>query len=125
MDTNCCTFREIKFWESENHWKTLLREWSLFIDGGGGDSGGEICCHQQSIKGDYRKLNANEKGDHKNITGGRPGVIVGEIYCRQQSIKGDCRKLNANEKGDHNNITRSYGGIKLLGIKKKFDASHS
>ena len=32
---------------------------------------GEIYCHQQSIKGDYRKLTANEKGDHKIITGGR------------------------------------------------------
>ena len=103
MDTNWShTFREIKFWESENHWKTLLREWSLFIDGGGGDSGGEICCHQQSIKGDYRKLNANEKGDQK-ICMGRPGVIVGEIYCHQQSIKGNYRKLTANEKGDHKN----------------------
>ena len=38
---------------------------------------GEIYCHQQSIKGEYRKLTANEKGDHKNITGGRPGGYSG------------------------------------------------
>ena len=79
---------------------------------------GKICCHQQSIKGDYRKLTANENGDHKNITGGRPGVIVGEIYCHQQSIKGEYRKLTANENGDHKNITggrpEGYSGENLL-----------
>ena len=113
MDTNWShTFREIKFWESENYWKTLLREWSLFIDGGegGGDSGEGISCHQQSIKGKYRKLKAIEKGDQKICMGG-PGVIVGEIYCHQQSIKGNYRKLTANEKGDHKNITGGRPGV--------------
>ena len=45
--------------------------------GGRGVIVGEIYCRQQSIKGDHRKLNANEKGDHKNITGGRPGGYSG------------------------------------------------
>ena len=34
--------------------------------GGGGVIVGEIYCHQQSIKGEYRKLTVNEKEDHKN-----------------------------------------------------------
>ena len=54
--------------------------------GGGGDSGGEICCHQQSIKGDYRKLNANEKGDHKNITEG--GLKWGKSAAINRVLKG-------------------------------------
>ena len=84
---------------------------------GGGDSGGGISCHQQSIKGEYRKLMAIEKGDQK-ICMGRSGVIMGEIYCHQQSIKGDYRILTANEKGDHKNITggrpEGYSGRNLL-----------
>ena len=40
------------------------------MHGGLGVIVGEIYCHQQSIKGNYRKLTANEKGDHKNITEG-------------------------------------------------------
>ena len=35
---------------------------------------GEIYCRQLSIKGDYRKLTANEKGDHKNIRGEARGL---------------------------------------------------
>ena len=35
---------------------------------------GEIYCHQQSIKGDYRKLTVNEKEDHKNIRGDARGL---------------------------------------------------
>ena len=59
-----------------------MRKGIIKISQGGGRRVivGEIYCHQLSVKGDYRKLNANEKGDHKNITGGRPGAIVGEIY---------------------------------------------
>ena len=47
---------------------------------------GGISIRQQSIKGDYRKLTANEKGDHRNIAwgGGGAGVIVGGISIRQQ-----------------------------------------
>ena len=77
--------------------------------GGGEDSGGGISCHQQSIKGEYRKLMAIEKGDQK-ICMGRSGVIMGEIYGHQQSIKGDYRILTANEKGDHKNITGGRPG---------------
>ena len=74
---------------------------------------GGISIRQQSIKGDYRKLTANEKGDHRNIAwGGGAGVIVGEIYCHQQSIKGDYRKLTVNEKEDHKNTAKPYGGIR-------------
>ena len=47
------------------------------MHGEGGVIVGEIYCHQPSIKGDYRQLTANEKGDHKYITGGRPGGYRG------------------------------------------------
>ena len=53
----------------------------------GGEAGvivGGISIRQQSIKGDYRKLTANEKGDHRNIAWGGAGVIVGGISIRQQ-----------------------------------------
>ena len=39
--------------------------------GGGGERGGEIFFTQKIIKGDFRKLNANEKGDQKICMGGR------------------------------------------------------
>ena len=68
--------------------KTLLREWSLFIDGGrGGDSGGGISCHQQSIKGEYRKLMAIEKGDQK-ICMGREGLLWGKSTVTNRVLKG-------------------------------------
>ena len=35
---------------------------------------GGISIRQQSIKGDYRKLTANEKGDHRNIAWGGGGL---------------------------------------------------
>ena len=52
-----------------------MRKGIINISQGGGQGviEGEIYCHQQSIKGEYRKLTANEKGDHKNIMGGYSG----------------------------------------------------
>ena len=35
---------------------------------------GGISIRQQSIKGEYRKLTANEKGDHRNIRGEAGGL---------------------------------------------------
>ena len=61
---------------------------------------GGISIRQQSIKGDYRKLTANEKGDHRNIAwGGGWGYSGGNQH-------------SPTENGNHRNIAKPYGEIR-------------